>query len=69
MDAPVKVGIGTPLSRVDGEAKVTGRARYAAEHAVPGLLHGVAVTSAKVRGHAPGIGATLGVWNPGECMV
>jgi xanthine dehydrogenase YagR molybdenum-binding subunit len=37
--------IGQPRSRVDGRQKVTGQARYAAEHAVPGCVHGVLVTS------------------------
>ncbi len=42
--------IGQPASRVDGPAKVTGTALYAAEFAVPGLAYGVAVTSAITRG-------------------
>jgi xanthine dehydrogenase YagR molybdenum-binding subunit len=42
MQAPA---IGQPLRRVDGRQKVTGQARYAAEHAVPGCVHGVLVTS------------------------
>jgi xanthine dehydrogenase YagR molybdenum-binding subunit len=37
--------IGQPRSRVDGRQKVTGQARYAAEHAVTGCVHGVLVTS------------------------
>ncbi len=37
--------IGQPRSRVDGRQKVTGQARYAAEHAVAGCVHGVLVTS------------------------
>ncbi|RZK20310.1 MAG: xanthine dehydrogenase family protein molybdopterin-binding subunit [Hymenobacter sp.] len=37
--------IGQPLRRVDGRQKVTGQARYAAEHTVPGCVHGVLVTS------------------------
>ena len=32
--------IGTPTSRVDGRAKVTGEAKYAAEFNVPGLAYG-----------------------------
>lgn len=44
------VGIGSPLSRVDGKLKVTGGARYAAEHPVAGLLYGVVVSSAIARG-------------------
>ena len=50
MDAPQKVGIGTALSRVDGVAKVTGTARYAAEYYVPDLLYGVTVVSAIAKG-------------------
>jgi xanthine dehydrogenase YagR molybdenum-binding subunit len=42
--------IGQPRSRVDGRLKVTGQARYAAEHAVTGCLHGVLVTSAIATG-------------------
>ncbi|WP_420995624.1 xanthine dehydrogenase family protein molybdopterin-binding subunit [Cupriavidus sp. 30B13] len=37
--------IGAPLDRVDGVLKVTGRARYAADHSFPNLAHAVMVTS------------------------
>lgn len=43
-------GIGAPLSRVDGVLKVTGKARYAAEHPAPDLLHGVVVNATIARG-------------------
>ena len=42
--------IGTATSRVDGVAKVTGAAKYAAEFNVPGLLHGSVVTSTIAKG-------------------
>ena len=42
--------IGKPLDRVDGRLKVTGKARYAAEHHLPGLAHGVLVGSTIARG-------------------
>ena len=42
--------IGTPTSRVDGRAKVTGAAKYAAEHNVPGLAHGSVVASRIAKG-------------------
>lgn len=42
--------IGQPQSRVDGRAKVTGAAKYAAEHSVPHLLHGVVVASTIAKG-------------------
>ncbi|MDR3671325.1 MAG: xanthine dehydrogenase family protein molybdopterin-binding subunit [Holophaga sp.] len=41
---------GQPVDRVDGRAKVTGGARYAAEHTLPGLLHAVLVTSTVAHG-------------------
>ncbi|MBS2036873.1 xanthine dehydrogenase family protein molybdopterin-binding subunit [bacterium] len=40
---------GKPLDRVDGLAKVTGKALYAAEHHRPGLLYGVVVSSSVAR--------------------
>ena len=42
--------IGTPRSRVDGRAKVTGAARYAGEFTAPDLAHGYIVSSAVARG-------------------
>jgi xanthine dehydrogenase YagR molybdenum-binding subunit len=42
--------IGKPISRVDGRAKVTGAAKYAAEYNVPDLVYGVVVSSAIARG-------------------
>jgi len=38
--------IGQPTSRVDGRAKVTGAAKYAAEYNVPNLTYGYVVSSA-----------------------
>lgn len=45
---PVRTG--TPVSRVDGRAKVTGQAKYAAEHAAPDLAYGVVVSSPAAKG-------------------
>lgn len=42
--------IGKPTNRVDGRAKVTGKAKYTAEFNVPGLTHGVVVSSTIARG-------------------
>jgi xanthine dehydrogenase YagR molybdenum-binding subunit len=47
--------IGDPVNRFDGEAKVTGSARYAAEHFPPGLLYGWIVSSPVARGRVTGI--------------
>ena len=37
--------IGQPITRIDGKRKVTGRAPYAVEHAIPNVAYGVAVAS------------------------
>ena len=42
--------IGQPTDRVDGRAKVTGAAKYAAEYHVPDLVYGVVVSSAIAKG-------------------
>jgi xanthine dehydrogenase YagR molybdenum-binding subunit len=42
--------IGTPTSRVDGHAKVTGAAKYAGEFNVPGLAYGAVITSTIAKG-------------------
>jgi xanthine dehydrogenase YagR molybdenum-binding subunit len=45
-----QVSIGMPVSRIDGRAKVTGEARYAAEHFAPDLVYGVVVNSSVAKG-------------------
>lgn len=42
--------LGKPASRVEGRAKVTGAAKYAAEHNVPGAAHGFVVSSTIAKG-------------------
>ena len=42
--------VGSPRSRVDGRAKVTGTARYAAEFKAPDLAYGHVVSGAIARG-------------------
>src|SRR5690242_5315488 len=42
--------MGKPTARVDGRAKVTGAAKYAAEFNSPGVAHGFVVTSAIAKG-------------------
>src|SRR5204862_141223 len=42
--------LGKPTSRIDGRAKVTGLAKYAAEYNVSGLAHGCVVSSAIAKG-------------------
>jgi len=48
-------GIGTAVPRIDGEAKVSGAARYAAEHPVADLCYGVIVNSTIARGRIDAI--------------
>ena len=50
-----RTGIGAPVRRQDGPAKVTGAAVYAGEKAPVGTLHGVLVTSPIARGRVLGI--------------
>ena len=47
--------IGSATPRIDGIAKVTGAAKYAAEFNAPGLLHGSIVTSTIAKGRITGI--------------
>ena len=42
--------LGKPTSRVEGRAKVTGAARYAAEHNLAGLAHGFVVSATIAKG-------------------
>ena len=44
------VYIGTPTSRVDGHAKVTGTAKYAGEFKTSGLVYGFVVESTIAKG-------------------
>jgi xanthine dehydrogenase YagR molybdenum-binding subunit len=54
----MKPYIGTPTSRIDGRAKVTGAARYAGEFNVPGLAYGSVVTSTISKGRIARIDVT-----------
>jgi xanthine dehydrogenase YagR molybdenum-binding subunit len=62
-------GIGAPINRTDAWAKVSGAARYSAEHPVEGLTHAVLVTSTIPSGRVLHIddGAARGV--PGVLLV
>ena len=50
--------IGKEMSRVDGVAKVTGRAKYAAEFRAPNLAYGFIVTGAVAKGAIKSIDAS-----------
>ncbi len=47
--------VGSPRNRVDGPAKVTGAAQYAAEFAAPNLAHGYVVSSTVAKGRIAAI--------------
>ncbi|MFD5910592.1 xanthine dehydrogenase family protein molybdopterin-binding subunit [Streptomyces massasporeus] len=55
MSPQPQAAVGAPLSRVDGRLKVTGQARYAAEHDIEGSLHAVIVDSSVGRGRITSI--------------
>jgi xanthine dehydrogenase YagR molybdenum-binding subunit len=57
--------IGKPINRVDGPAKVSGKARYAPEYNVPNLAHGFVITSTIARGRIVKIDGTAALELPG----
>ncbi|MDX3947529.1 molybdopterin-dependent oxidoreductase [Pseudomonas aeruginosa] len=57
------------LDRVDGPAKVTGQARYAAEYPAADLLHGSVVSSDVARGRVRGIDCAAALAVPGVVAV
>jgi xanthine dehydrogenase YagR molybdenum-binding subunit len=57
--------IGKEMSRVDGVAKVTGKAKYAAEFKVPDLAYGFIVTSTIAKGTITSIDTTEASRAPG----
>jgi xanthine dehydrogenase YagR molybdenum-binding subunit len=57
--------VGTSTSRIDGIAKVTGAAKYAAEFNAPGLLYGSIVTSTIAKGRIRAIDASAAKRLPG----
>lgn len=61
--------VGQPIERVDGYAKVTGAARYTADTAIPGLLHGFLVMSTIARGSITAIDTRAAERAPGVVAV
>ena len=60
-----RVKSGMAVSRVDGRAKVTGAAQYAAEHAAPDLCFGVVVNSTVAKGRIKEIDVAAALAAPG----
>ncbi|WP_374709586.1 xanthine dehydrogenase family protein molybdopterin-binding subunit [Massilia scottii] len=63
------VTIGMAVSRVDGRDKVTGQARYAAEHPAEALLYGVVVSGTITKGRIAAIDAGMALAVPGVIEV
>jgi xanthine dehydrogenase YagR molybdenum-binding subunit len=61
--------IGQPVSRVDGRAKVTGRATYSAEFQLPDVAHAAIVRSTIANGRIASIDATAAQRTPGVLAV
>ncbi|SDB72689.1 xanthine dehydrogenase family protein molybdopterin-binding subunit [Belnapia rosea] len=61
--------IGQPVNRVDGPAKVTGHATYAAEFDLPGLAYAVMVLATIPRGHIRSIDRMAAEQAPGVLAV
>ncbi len=61
--------IGEPVTRVDGRAKVTGAAKFAAEFAVPNLAYGVMVTSTIANGRVQRMDTAAAERAPGVLAV
>jgi xanthine dehydrogenase YagR molybdenum-binding subunit len=61
--------VGQPLQRVDGRAKVTGVAQYAADRTLPGMLHGALVLSTIARGTIASMDLSAAAAAPGVVAV
>jgi len=64
-----RVKSGMPVSRIDGRAKVTGEAQYAAEYFAPDLAYGVVVSGTVAKGRITSIDATEALAVPGVISV
>src|SRR6202035_2292850 len=61
--------IGQPLTRRDGMLKVTGAARYAADHHPPGMLYAVLAVSSIARGRVAFLDVAAAKAHPGVVEV
>ncbi|MEV4537606.1 xanthine dehydrogenase family protein molybdopterin-binding subunit [Asanoa sp. NPDC049518] len=61
--------VGHPLTRVEGLDKVTGRARYSGDVALPGLVHGWVVPATIPRGRVIGMDVAATLAMPGVLAV
>ncbi|MGC2696231.1 MAG: xanthine dehydrogenase family protein molybdopterin-binding subunit [Candidatus Angelobacter sp.] len=61
----MSTAIGSSISRKDGHLKVTGQARYAADHPMKNVAHAVAVCSTIANGRIAGIDSSAAEKTPG----
>src|SRR6202049_2184960 len=61
--------IGQPLTRRDGQLKVTGAARYAADNHPPGMLYAVLAVSSIARGRVAFLDVAAAKAHPGVVEV
>ncbi|GLP67332.1 carbon-monoxide dehydrogenase large subunit [Streptomyces sp. TUS-ST3] len=69
MSPQPQAAVGAPLSRVDGRLKVTGKAQYAAEFDVDGVVHAVIVDASIGRGRITSIDTGDAEQQPGVLRV
>ncbi|MFF7645161.1 molybdopterin cofactor-binding domain-containing protein [Streptomyces canus] len=69
MSPQPQAAVGAPLSRVDGRLKVTGKAQYAAEFDVDGVVHAVIVDASIGRGRITSIDTGAAERHPGVVRV
>jgi xanthine dehydrogenase YagR molybdenum-binding subunit len=68
-DLTLAPAVGTPLSRVEGRAKVTGQAQYAYEQPIEGVAYAAAITSTVAAGEIASIDAAQALGIPGVLAV
>ncbi|MFJ8691443.1 xanthine dehydrogenase family protein molybdopterin-binding subunit [Streptomyces roseolilacinus] len=61
--------LGTPAERIEGRDKVTGAARYAAEHTPPGCAHAWPVPAGVTCGRITGVDTSAALAQPGALAV
>jgi xanthine dehydrogenase YagR molybdenum-binding subunit len=66
---PLYTSIGKPIDRVEAKAKVTGRARYAADYHPKGMAYGAVITSTIAKGRIHTIDENPARRSPGVILV
>ena len=69
MTGQPNIAVGAPTVRVEGRLKVTGAARFAADHPIEGAVHAVVVDGTVGRGRITGIDVSAATAQPGVLAV